>query len=76
MSEGSPQISAAYRGGYSRHVEKLEKGVWDREGLMEARIQQVIIYLEDMDDVTLKIPTQILTLKMIQAVNNSRVYKM
>jgi hypothetical protein len=40
MSEGSQRISAVERGGYCGHVEKLAKGIWETDGLIEARMEQ------------------------------------
>jgi hypothetical protein len=34
-------MSAENRGGYGRHVEKLAKGIWDTDELIEARMEQL-----------------------------------
>jgi hypothetical protein len=34
-------MSAENQGGYDRHVEKVEKGILETDGLMEARIEQL-----------------------------------
>jgi hypothetical protein len=35
---------------YSRHVEKLQEDYWANDGLMESRMEQLIINLEERHD--------------------------
>jgi hypothetical protein len=48
--EATLQISREDWEGYCRHVEKLEEEYWVNDGLMESRMEQLIINLEESDD--------------------------
>jgi hypothetical protein len=54
--------------GYCRHVQKPEQEYCEKDGLMKIAIEQFIINI--WRTVTIKIPTQILMLKMIQTGND------
>jgi hypothetical protein len=48
--EATVQISREDLKGYYRHVEKLEEEYWVFHGLMESRMEQLIINLEESGD--------------------------
>jgi hypothetical protein len=48
--EATLQISREDWDGYCRHVEKLEEGNWVNSGLMESRMEQLIINLQENGD--------------------------
>jgi hypothetical protein len=48
--EATLQISIVDWEEYCKHVEKLEEEYWVNDGLMESRMEQLIINLEESDD--------------------------